>query len=121
MVSDDCEVAQSSEEEMKLLDGPCNCQAFQLNDSISAFCIGVESRPSLYHPPARVAVGWLLEKEEVQNEGASICVEAGLLGGVEIGEHGCSHQQLLSLLEGYVMVWCPEEVIACTQKWPQWC
>ena len=31
MVSDDCEVAQSSEEEMALLDGQCNYQAFQLN------------------------------------------------------------------------------------------
>ena len=43
MVRDDREMAQSSKEEMALLDGPCNCQAFQLNDSISAFCIGEES------------------------------------------------------------------------------
>ena len=72
-------------EEMALLDGPCNCQAFQLNDSISAFCIGEESRPGLHHPPVRVVVGWLLEKEEAQTEGASICVKAGLLGGVKVG------------------------------------
>ena len=85
MVSNNREVAQSSEEEMALLDRPCNCQAFQLNNSISAFCIGEESRPSLHHPPVRVAVGWLLEKEEAQTEGASIRVEAGFLGGVKVG------------------------------------
>ena len=106
---------------MALLDDPCNCQAFQLNDSISAFCIGEESQPSLHHPPVSVVVGWLLEKEEAQNEGDSICVKAGLLGGVKVVEHGCSCQQLLSLLEGYVVVWCPEEIIACAQKRPQWC
>ena len=69
---------------MALLDDPCNCQAFQFNDSISAFCIGEESQPSLHHPPVSVAVGWLLEKEEAQTEGASICVKAGLLGGVKV-------------------------------------
>ena len=42
MVSNNREVAQSSEEEMALLDRPCNCQAFQLNNSISAFWIGEE-------------------------------------------------------------------------------
>ena len=85
MVSNNREVAQSSEEEMALLDRPCNCQAFQLNNSISAFCIGEESRPSLHHPPVRVAIVWLLEKEEAQTEGASIHVEAGLLGGLKVG------------------------------------
>ena len=85
MVSNNREVAQSSEEEMALLDRPCNCQAFQLNNSISAFCIGEEPRSSLHHPPVRVVIGWLLEKEEAQTEGASIRVEAGLLGGVKVG------------------------------------
>ena len=83
MATDDHEVAQSSEEEMALLDGPGNCQAFQLNGSISAFCIAEESRPSLHHPPVRVAIGWLLEKEEAQTEGAGIHVEVSF----EVGEH----------------------------------
>ena len=34
IVSSNREVAQSSEEEMALLDHPCDCQAFQLNNSI---------------------------------------------------------------------------------------
>lgn len=34
IVSSNREVAQSSEEEMALLDYPCDCQAFQLNNSI---------------------------------------------------------------------------------------
>ena len=76
MVSDSREVAQSSEEEMALLDGPGKCQAFQLNDSVSAFCIGEESRPSLHHPPVIGTISWLLEKEETQTESAGIRVEA---------------------------------------------
>ena len=118
MVSDNREVAQSSEEEMTLLDGSDNCQAFQLNDSVLAFCIGDESRPTLHHPPVRVAIGWLLEKEEAQTESTGIHVEVSCLRGIKVGEHGCSHQQLLSLLEDYVVSWCPQEMILCTQKRP---
>ena len=61
VVGDNREVAQSSEKEMALLHGPANCQAFQLDSSVSAFCAnGEESQASLHNPPVRVAVGWLL-------------------------------------------------------------
>ena len=74
----------------------------------------------MHDSPFRVGIGWLLEEEKAQAESASICVEAGFLGGVKVGEYRCSSEQFFSLLEGYVVDWCPEKVIPCAQKRPQW-